>query len=213
MEPIGAIGRCCGATTQQWHDLQGNGLMLEILSTALFGNWESVLRIVVSALVMYPIIILSIRLSGKRSTSQMNGFDWIVTVALGSITGSAILLKNVPIVDALTASSVLLLMQWSLTKGTRHSQTIADIVKSEPRMLFSEGEFLDRALSDERVHKSEIIAAIRTAGYASLSQIKWVILETDAKLSIIPKTPKSTSDDTAVEKVVGYSVRNAREAA
>lgn len=87
------------------------------------------LRIAATAPIVYLLIILFIRLSGKRSTSQMNNLDWIVTVALGSIAASTILLKDIAVAEGILAIGLLLAMQWLLTAMIRRSDWVADAAR------------------------------------------------------------------------------------
>ena len=64
-----------------------------------FDSTQTLIRMVVSAVVVYICIVLFHKVSGKRSTSQLNNFDWVVTVMIGSIGASTIILKNVPIIE------------------------------------------------------------------------------------------------------------------
>ncbi|MGB3722587.1 MAG: DUF421 domain-containing protein, partial [Pacificimonas sp.] len=64
-----------------------------------FNSWERLLSIGLSAIATYIGIVILVRISGKRTTSQMNNFDWIITVALGGLVTSGILLKGVSVVD------------------------------------------------------------------------------------------------------------------
>lgn len=65
------------------------------LLAVLFDGWEGIINFFLAAPVMYMPVILAIRITGKRSTSQMNNFDWIVTVAIGSLTASEIIIDSV----------------------------------------------------------------------------------------------------------------------
>ena len=46
------------------------------LFKALFDGWEGILKILIAAPIMYISVVVAIRIIGKRSTSQMNNFDW-----------------------------------------------------------------------------------------------------------------------------------------
>jgi len=73
------------------------------MDNLFFNNWESLVRVVITSALAYPAIIIVLRISGKKSLSKMNAFDSIVTIALGSIFGSMILNKNVPLVEGILA--------------------------------------------------------------------------------------------------------------
>lgn len=76
--------------------------------SAWFESWDSLFKIFVSASLGYLILIFYVRLAGKRSSAKMNNFDWIVTVAVGSIFGSMVLLKDVTVADGAFSIGLLL---------------------------------------------------------------------------------------------------------
>lgn len=152
-----------------------------------FESWQELFRIAVSALLVYIFIVTGVRFMGKRSTAQMNNFDWIVTVALGSIVGSAIILKDVVLVEVFLAMGLLLGLQYAVTKAAARWDVVSRSVRAPPTLLFYGGVFHEKAMFEERVTRSEIEGAAREAGYSDLSGVQAVILESSAKLSILGK--------------------------
>ena len=65
------------------------------------------------------------------------------------------------------------------------SSTIKQLAKSEPSLLFHDGDFLASAMKRERVTQEEVLAAVRQQGKPSLDQIGAVVLETDGIFSIL----------------------------
>ncbi|MCQ0970457.1 DUF421 domain-containing protein [Paracoccus sp. TK19116] len=149
---------------------------------------ELLVNVALSAAAMYIAIVVLIRLSGKRSTSQMNNFDWVVTVSIGSIMSSGALLKDVGVLQALTAIAVLLGLQWVVTKISTRSNRFSDLIRADPAILVENGTFCEDSMRRERVTRSEILSAARQAGCLDLDSVKWVILESDAKMSVIRKS-------------------------
>lgn len=160
---------------------------------AIFDGWDGIVRVIVAAPIMYVAIIAFVRVMGKRSTSQMNNFDWVVTVALGSLVASGIILESVTIIEALLATALLMGLQWVLTKCMPHSKWLEHVVKAEPRILVEDGKLLDKAMQSERMTPDEIYAAMRSNGIVDLADVQWVILETDATLSVIGKGDRDHS--------------------
>lgn len=169
-----------------------------------FGDWHSLIRVGVSVPVVYIAIVLFIRLAGKRSTSQMNNFDWVVTVSMGSLAASCIIQKSVTISDSLLAIASLLALQWIVTKLIYHFPAVSHAVKAEPALLFSDGELLHATLRRERVNQDEVYAAIRENGLASLDQVRWVILETDATISVIARSEERRTTS-AMRGITGFA--------
>ena len=150
-------------------------------------GWEQVFRAAATAPFIYAAVVLSIRVSGKRSTSQMNNFDWIVIVAMGSMVASAIVLKDTGIATVLSGMVALLLLQWAVTKTWTVWTLACRLVRASPTLLYYSGQFLEDTLRKERVLRAEVLAAIREAGVGALGDVEAVILETDADLSVIRK--------------------------
>ena len=164
---------------------------------------------------IYIVLIALIRLSGKRTTSQMNNFDWIVTVALGSLVAAAgITSSSASVLQVLLAITLLIGLQFAVTWLVLRSDTLRRWVKPRPRLLFYEGEFLCRDMRAERVSELELLAAIRASGHHELNDVGAVVLETDATLSVLPAQESGgaevTLDDVAVSTP---GVRRSREKA
>ncbi|GEB72608.1 hypothetical protein PC2016_3541 [Pseudoalteromonas carrageenovora] len=153
-----------------------------------FESWSEIARIVTTTLIIYPFLILATHILGKRSFAKMNNFDWIITVAAGSILGSAILLKDVVIVEVLVAVSLLLFLQYLLTWISAHFSTFDKVVKTSPQLVFFDGEYLEAAMKDTRLTSTEVEASVRKAGFGDLSTVMAVVFEADGELSIVPKS-------------------------
>jgi uncharacterized membrane protein YcaP (DUF421 family) len=129
---------------------------------------------------MFSAVVMSVRIFGKRSTSRMINFDWIVTVAIGTLMASGVLLADVTIIKGAAAIYALLILQWALTKIMINSDIATTSVKSEPTLLLHRGQLLAGAMHKERLNEAEIPAAIRAAGYSRVQDVQWVILETNS---------------------------------
>ncbi len=135
---------------------------------------------------------------GKRTTSQLNSFDWIVTVAMGSIVASVVMQKDTPIVNAALAIFTLMGLQFAVTKLMFYFPFWKKLVRSRPRLLLYEGEYILSNMKKERIVKSEILAAAREHGIADLADVYAIVIETDASFSVIKKkvnSVHSTLDD------------------
>lgn len=151
------------------------------------GTMADLIDIAIAVPVTYGLIILFIRLSGKRSTSQMNNFDWIVTVTIGSVAASMILLDDVSLAEGGLAMALLLGLQFAVTKAVKASSLAERIIKAEPAVLMEQGAWNEKKMAEERITRSEVEAAIRRDGEDEVDRVRKVVLETDASLSVIKK--------------------------
>ncbi|WP_420454267.1 DUF421 domain-containing protein [Rubrivirga sp.] len=149
-------------------------------------SWTELVRVVFISVVVYAFVIASHRVVGKRAASQMNNFDWIVTVAMGAITGSTILSESITLVEGLLAVFTLLALQYAVTRATVQWSWFRHAVQAGPRLLYYEGVPLKDAMKRERVTESEVLHAARDAGHRSLSEVSAVVLEADGTLSVLP---------------------------
>ncbi len=162
-----------------------------------FDGWQPLLRVVVISVCAYVGLIIILRVSGKRTLSKFNAFDFIVTIALGSTLATAILSKDTALAHALAAFAMLALLQFIVTFASTRSRRVARLVAAEPRLLLFRGRFIEKAMRAERMTRAEVIAAVREQNLASLEEVEAVVLETAGTVSVIRKSnrPAQTLDN------------------
>lgn len=151
----------------------------------LFGGWDSLLRILVVGVLAYVVLVVFLRLSGKRTLSKLNAFDLVVTVALGSTLATVLLSKDVALADGALAFALLIGLQFAVTWSSVRARWVRQLVTGEPLMLLYRGDYLPAALRQARVTEDEVRSAVRSAGLASLGEVETVVLETDGSLSVV----------------------------
>ncbi len=154
----------------------------------LFDNFLGLARIIVAAVIAYGWLVLVVRVAGKRSLAKLNAFDLVVTVALGSTLATVILSKDVPLLEGLLAFVVLAALQWVVSRLSVSSTWFKKLIRSDPRLLFEQGRYCDAAMAAERVTRSEVDAAIRSAGFGRPDEVGAVVLETDGSMSVIARS-------------------------
>lgn len=159
-----------------------------------FTGWAGLIKTIVVGICTYGALILLLRVSGKRTLSKMNAFDFVVTVALGSILATTLLSNDTPLAQGVLALVVLISLQFLITWLSVRSKAVGRLVKSEPKLLFHRGQFLWGAMKLERVNEGEIIQAMRSQGVSQISQVEAVVLETDGSLSVVQKQTHGVSD-------------------
>jgi uncharacterized membrane protein YcaP (DUF421 family) len=150
-----------------------------------FQSWTSLGRTALVGICAYAGLILFLRISGKRTLAKMNAFDLVVTVALGSTLATVLTSRQTPLADGLVALALLICLQYGIAWLAVRLAWFRRIIKSEPTLLFHQGQFLSQALRRERVTQDDIVAAVRNAGIPDLSQVQAVVLETDGSCSVL----------------------------
>ncbi len=144
-----------------------------------------VIRVVVVGALAYAALVVLLRISGKRTLSKWNAFDFVVTIALGSTLATVLLSSTVALLDGLAGFAVLIGLQFAITSLSVRWTWFRRMVKSEPTLLVDRGVLLPDAMRGQRVTESEVLAAIRSAGIAAVEDVLAVVLETDGRFSVL----------------------------
>ena len=160
------------------------------MDKVFFDSWESLARTSIIGFFAYVSLILMLRIAGSRTLSQLNAFDLIVTVALGSTLSTIILNKDITLADGLLALALLILFQYAVSRLSLLMKPIRKVIKTEPRVLFYKGEYVRDALSDCRISEEEVVQMIRSEGVAGLDDVGAVVLESNGRFSVIKKLSK-----------------------
>lgn len=168
----------------------------------LFDSFSTLLNTLIIGILAYIIIILLMRISGKRTLSKWNSFDFITTVAFGSILATLLLSKDTSLAQGSLGFALLVTFQYVITWIAARYDVVQKLIKSEPALLLYKGQFQQKALKQERVTEGEVLAAIRANGNASQENIDAVVLETDGTFSVITKFQGNSV--TAMKDVRGF---------
>lgn len=152
-----------------------------------FRSWESVLRVAMSAAVVYILVVGALRVIGARALAKMSAYDLIVTVALGSLVASIPLSTAITVSDGIAAIVVFLGLQ-ELTRQLQARYRLAHhLVRERPHVVVWDGEFIEDRLEEIQSSHDEVRAAIRQAGFLSIQQVQAVVLENDGAWSVMQR--------------------------
>ena len=131
-------------------------------------------------------IVILIRMNGLRSLSKMTNFDFVMTVALGSlVAGAAQSSEWKGFAQALAAMAGLFFIQFTAAIIRKSSDTAEDVMQNQPVFLMRNGEFCENGLKATRVARSDLIAKLREANVLELSRVRAAVLETTGDVSIL----------------------------
>lgn len=149
-----------------------------------FQNWNGIVRTVVVGTLAYALLVLFLRVSGKRTLAKLNAFDLVVTVALGSTLSSTLLQESVALAEGATAFLLLIVLQYTVTFLSVRSKAFAKIIRSEPKLIARSGRFCHEAMKRSRVTEDEAMSAARASGATDIDAVAFMILESDGTISV-----------------------------
>lgn len=159
-----------------------------------FDSWESLLRTFIITVLAYLSLIAMLRISGKRTLTQLNAFDFIVTIALGSAFATVMLNKDVVLADGLLALLLLIGLQYLITSLSSAFPSVKNIITGKPTLLLYKGVIDRKALRTQRITEEELKEAIRKKGMQDISKVGAVILETAGELTVLNEFDKETQN-------------------
>ena len=160
-----------------------------------FESWYNIGRTVTLSAIGFIALFTMLRVSGKRTLSKLNVFDFVFVVAVGSVFAATIVEKDVTLIEGLAGLATLIGIQMLLAALAARSRAIERIINGEPTLLLSHGKFVQSALKKEHVTEEEVRAAIRAKGVTRVEDVAAVVMENDGSLSVAweSKKPGETS--------------------
>jgi len=143
--------------------------------------------LVLRAGVVFFIIFLITRVVGRRELSTLEPFDLILLVVTGDLVQQGITQADTSVTGAATVIATIAALTVAVSFVSWRFPKLRGVLEGEPVVLVQDGSPVEGNLRRERLTAAELEAEARAAQLPSLDRVEWAILETDGRISIIPK--------------------------
>ncbi len=143
-------------------------------------------------LLIYLILIATVRLMGKRQIGELEVTDFVTTLMLSEIAALPITDTNIPVSHALIPMITLLFLEVASSVVLIRLPKLKTLVSAHPTIIIRDGVLDQSALRSIRISVEELMGEIRQQGYSSIDQINDAILEKNGKFTILPKSKYAT---------------------
>jgi len=147
--------------------------------------------LLLKTLSVYFILIISMRLMGKRQLGELQASEFIIAIMLSEIATTPITNPEYPLSHAILSISALVSLEVLISALLIHSNRLKRLFYGKPVMLITKGKLDISAMKKNRIELDELLCELRQKGYSDLSQINYAILEENGKLSLFPKSSQS----------------------
>jgi len=144
--------------------------------------WNVILR----TAVVYVVILIGLRLAGKREIGQMTVFDLVVLLLLSNAVQNAMVGPDTSLAGGIIAAVVLLLLNALVARLRLRWPRLRRFVEGSPTLLVLHGEVIADHLQREGLDQETLEAALREHGVAALSDVEMAVLEIDGSISVVP---------------------------
>lgn len=138
--------------------------------------------------ILYFIVIISMRLMGKKQIGELQPFELAVTIMISELASFPMEDTRIPIIDSVISIITLLLIQIILSVLELKNEKIRLVLNGKPSILIKNGEIDIMELKRQKFNINDLMEELRLQGFYNLDDIYYAILETSGQLSIIPRT-------------------------
>ena len=137
-------------------------------------------------IILYLVLILVIRLMGKRQIGEMEPAEFVVTMLVANLAAIPMQDGGIPLLTGLIPILTVLGVELVLSFLMLRSGWLRRLFCGQPVLLIDEGKLLQGNLRLTRVTLEELLGKLREKDILDLSQVQYAILETDGEVSVFP---------------------------
>lgn len=142
-------------------------------------------------LIMYIVVVGALRMMGKRQIGELEASELVVTIIISDIAAMPITNMGVPLITNIIAILTLMLLEIFISFGAFKSPKMRNIMYGKPSTFFKNGKFNQKEMLRQRFNVADIMEEIRGNGVCSLSDVEYIVMETNGKVSVILKQSAS----------------------
>ena len=159
------------------------------------------LTIFFRTIIIYFVLVLSIRLMGKRQIGELQVSEFIIALMLSEIAANPITTRTAPLLHSILSILLLLSIEVIISFILLKSNRLKRLFYGSPTILIRHGEVIQKELKKNRIEIDEIMSELRQKGYSDISKIEYAILEENGKMSVFPTAEASpaTPSDLGIE--------------
>lgn len=149
---------------------------------------------------IYLLVLLGVRLSGKREVGQMTPFDLTLLLLLSNAVQNAMTGPDTSLAGGVIAACTLLLMNYLVAEFSGANRRFRKLVQGQPTLLVHDGKLIESHLAKEHVSMDELQRALREHGIANYQDVALAVLEVDGSISCLKYDDVSATANTHLRR-------------
>lgn len=154
--------------------------------------------------IIYFVVLLFLRIMGKRQIGEMQPYELVITLIIADLATVPMSDANIPLINGILPLAILVILHYSITMLARKSIIFRKIVSGQPVIVISPEGINYEALKKLNMNLHDLQESLRQCNYFYFDQIQYAIVETNGKISVVPKSqyaPATAQDvDAKIEK-------------
>ncbi len=151
----------------------------------MFPGTHVILEIVLRTVIIYLVVLIGVRLSGKREVGQMTPFDLVLLLLISNSVQNAMTGPDTSVFGGIAAAATLLLVNRLVAAISGSNRRLRKVIEGEPTLLVHDGQIITANLAKERVSMDELERALREHGINGCHDVALAVLEVDGSISCL----------------------------
>lgn len=145
------------------------------------------LTIIIRSVIIYLIVLFVFRIMGKRQLGQMQPFELVLTLIIADLATIPMAEVAMPVLHGIVPLLTLVVLHFIIALITRSSQKISKFISGKPVIVVNPKGIDYQAMKKLNLSTDDLFEALRGCGYFSLADVQYAIMETNGKMSVMPK--------------------------
>ena len=154
-------------------------------NSPMWNGVSTVAEIMLRTTIMYCVVLIGIRLSGKREVGQMTPFDLVLLLLIANAVQNAMTGPDTSVLGGVVAAVTLLVLNALVSRLVVRDTGFRKLVVGSPTLLVYNGEIFKEHLQKEQVTVDALMVALREHGVGDLRNVHQAVLETDGSISVL----------------------------
>lgn len=145
------------------------------------------LVLMVRTLILYSIVVLSMRIMGKRQIGEMQPSELVVAIMISDLASVPMQSIDIPLLSGIIPVLTLIVAEVLMSFVSLKSRPLRRVITGEPSIIIYNGHVNEQELEKLRFNTNDLLEQLRISGYPNIADVEVAVLETNGQLSIIPK--------------------------
>lgn len=150
------------------------------------------LVVFIRTLILYVVVIIAMRIMGKRQIGQLQPFELAVAIMISELASVPMQNTGIPLVHGIIPIMTMLAAQILISFISLKSSRARNVICGKPSILVSNGKINEPIFRSELYTLSDLLEQLRSKNIYNMADVEFAILETNGQLSVVPKASKRT---------------------
>lgn len=148
------------------------------------------LVVFIRTLILYIVVIIAMRIMGKRQIGQLQPFELAVAIMISELASVPMQNTGIPLINGIIPILTMLAAQISISFISLKSTRARSMICGRPSLLISAGKINEEVFRNELYTLNDFLEQLRSKDIYNIADVEYAILETNGQLSVIPKAAK-----------------------